>query len=422
MTFEKWRYGMKRFILIGLSILLSFMLLSVDAWAVDDATIQEIQNDATTAKNKSNSNDGKITGLYDNVENLQNQIDNIQLIPGPEGPAGPQGPAGAVGPQGPQGEQGLTGPAGTAGADGLPGADGAVGPQGPIGLTGPAGADGATGPQGPIGLAGPQGPAGAVGPQGPQGEQGLTGPAGTAGADGLPGADGAVGPQGPIGLTGPAGADGATGPQGPIGLTGPQGPPGAVGPQGPQGEQGPAGADGAVGPQGPEGQCECPITAAGLQALYDEINYIAENAVLKRFVDLGDGTVRDNTTGLIWLKNANRFGPISWTNAISLVGDLEDGEYGLSDGSVAGDWRIPSIDEFISLKHPGYTYPALCDTLCTDQWREGEAFTNVQPENGDYYWVDSNCTAGGINPMWSYIGGHCALVGELHYLWAVRDQ
>lgn len=72
------------------------LLANVDiALAVDDATVQQIQNDAANAKNKADGNDSKITGLYDNIVNLQNQIDNLKnqidtiiLTPGPEGPPG----------------------------------------------------------------------------------------------------------------------------------------------------------------------------------------------------------------------------------------------------------------------------------------------------------------------------------------------
>jgi hypothetical protein len=102
-----------------------FLLTSTGiALAVDDAIVQKIQNDAATAKNKVNSKDGKITGLYDNVANLQEQIDNIQLTPGPQGetgPQGPQGPPGPAGPAGPQGETGPQGPAGPQGETGPPG-------------------------------------------------------------------------------------------------------------------------------------------------------------------------------------------------------------------------------------------------------------------------------------------------------------
>ena len=36
-----------------------------------------------------------------------------------------------------------------------------------------------------------------------------------------------------------------------------------------------------------------------------------------RFTDNGDGTVTDNLTGLIWLKNANCFGTRTWATALS---------------------------------------------------------------------------------------------------------
>ncbi|OAD19121.1 hypothetical protein THIOM_005259, partial [Candidatus Thiomargarita nelsonii] len=35
----------------------------------------------------------------------------------------------------------------------------------------------------------------------------------------------------------------------------------------------------------------------------------------KRYIDNGDGTVTDNSSGLIWLKNANCFGVETWDKA-----------------------------------------------------------------------------------------------------------
>src|SRR5262245_34242284 len=41
-----------------------------------------------------------------------------------------------------------------------------------------------------------------------------------------------------------------------------------------------------------------------------------------RFTDNRDGTVTDNLTGLVWLKNANPFGhDVSWSEAIRLAGE-----------------------------------------------------------------------------------------------------
>ena len=55
-----------------------------------------------------------------------------------------------------------------------------------------------------------------------------------------------------------------------------------------------------------------------------------------RFTDNGDGTVTDNLTALIWLKNANCFGAKNWATALSDANALASGSCGLSDGSIAG--------------------------------------------------------------------------------------
>jgi hypothetical protein len=74
-----------------------------------------------------------------------------------------------------------------------------------------------------------------------------------------------------------------------------------------------------------------------------------------------DGTVTDNLTGLIWLKNANCFGALDWptalTKANTLVGD--NTQCSLNDGSVAGDWRLPNITELDSLVDAQRSNPTL---------------------------------------------------------------
>ena len=97
---------MKRFILIGLSLLLSFMLLSVNAWAVDDADIQVLQTEVSSAKSKADKNKADIESMKGGLpaevaarkaadEALQQQIDTIELTPGPQGDPGPPGTDGA---------------------------------------------------------------------------------------------------------------------------------------------------------------------------------------------------------------------------------------------------------------------------------------------------------------------------------------
>ncbi len=69
-----------------------------------------------------------------------------------------------------------------------------------------------------------------------------------------------------------------------------------------------------------------------------------------RFTDNSDGTVTDNLTGLIWLQDADAGdGTETWADALSICNSLAAGQQGLSDGSSAGDWRLPTEKELHSL-------------------------------------------------------------------------
>jgi hypothetical protein len=72
-----------------------------------------------------------------------------------------------------------------------------------------------------------------------------------------------------------------------------------------------------------------------------------------RFTDNGDGTVTDNQTELVWLKNANCFGTRTWSQALSDCNNLADGDCGLTDGSSPGDWWLPNINQLKSLTDYG---------------------------------------------------------------------
>ncbi|UCD71271.1 MAG: DUF1566 domain-containing protein [Syntrophobacterales bacterium] len=78
-----------------------------------------------------------------------------------------------------------------------------------------------------------------------------------------------------------------------------------------------------------------------------------------RFTDNGDGTVTDNMTGLIWMKNVGCDGSKLWADALDFCENLADGSCGLSDGSKAGDWRLPSLRELQNLIDYRRSNPAL---------------------------------------------------------------
>lgn len=78
-----------------------------------------------------------------------------------------------------------------------------------------------------------------------------------------------------------------------------------------------------------------------------------------RFVDNANGTVNDNLTGLIWLKDTDCIGLVDWTTALDDSSTLASGACGLTDGSVAGAWRLPNIKELLSLADFGQYNPAL---------------------------------------------------------------
>lgn len=138
-----------------------------------------------------------------------------------------------------------------------------------------------------------------------------------------------------------------------------------------------------------------------------------------RFTDNTNGTVTDNLTGLIWLKNCEAFGDRSWANALIDCARLNSGEKGLSDGSVEGDWRLPNMKELESLVDWAYLDPALPNTSGTGQWTSGNPFTGY-PVN-----VWSSCTQQEYSDMaWSvdfFAGGHGAdSKTETHQVWPVR--
>lgn len=101
-------------------------------------------------------------------------------------------------------------------------------------------------------------------------------------------------------------------------------------------------------------------------------------AQAQRFVDNGDGTVTDSQTLLMWTKDANLFGKLSWDDAMSMCGSFNiSGKSG---------WRLPSRDELKT------QYSAI---------QGGQPFTGIQQAytepSSSYFWSG---TATGADYAW----------------------
>jgi hypothetical protein len=123
-----------------------------------------------------------------------------------------------------------------------------------------------------------------------------------------------------------------------------------------------------------------------------------------RFTDNANGTVTDNLTGLIWLKKMDCLGPQTWANAISAANTLADGHVacGLTDGSVAGDWRLPNLNELTSLLDLGQTRPT---------------FPVVHPFTdffGDSHWSSTSAAMepNGVAWLVDFFDGHTVMVAK----------
>ncbi|EDN70927.1 protein containing DUF1566 [Beggiatoa sp. PS] len=138
-----------------------------------------------------------------------------------------------------------------------------------------------------------------------------------------------------------------------------------------------------------------------------------------RYIDNGDGTVTDNRTGLIWLKNANCFGRQNWETAMQSAAQLADGQRGLSDGSKTGDWRLPTIEEWEAMIDKKYSSPVLSNAAGTDKWKEGDAFSGVQ---ADGYWSSTTCASLAVLAWRVDLNGGVTSYGKTgtFYVWPVR--
>jgi hypothetical protein len=131
-----------------------------------------------------------------------------------------------------------------------------------------------------------------------------------------------------------------------------------------------------------------------------------------RFTDNANGTVTDNLTGLIWLKNANCFSGTIWNDALAAANSLATGSCGLTDGSKASDWHLPTIRELRGLIDVSRANPAL---------PSGHPFTAVQ----GVYWSSSTEALRSTTNAWFVSIGDGAVDNKSKfnygYVWPVRS-
>jgi hypothetical protein len=174
-----------------------------------------------------------------------------------------------------------------------------------------------------------------------------------------------------------------------------------------------------------------------------------------RFTDNKDGTVTDGLTGLVWMKNAGCFAPGNWAAALTAANQLASGQCGLSDGSTAGQWRMPNINELESVVDISQSNPAVSSgspftgiTLANAYWSSSTYMAsssfNFANTNGtstsamairftDGRWINGvdvlpygNDKVASLNSLWAVKSGSAGAVnlqatGE-YYVWAAGDD
>ncbi len=98
------------------------------------------------------------------------------------------------------------------------------------------------------------------------------------------------------------------------------------------------------------------------------------------YVDNGDGTITDNATGFMWMKNDNGAG-VLWENALSYAEGFEYAGY--------TDWRLPNAKELQSIvdyaRSPATTSSAAIDTVFNCTPISNEAGETDYP----FYWTST---------------------------------
>ena len=173
-------------------------------------------------------------------------------------------------------------------------------------------------------------------------------------------------------------------------------------------------------------------TSGGVKFPDASMQTSAKTDCMGRYEDNSDGTVTDCRTGLVWLKNAgctDSAGGIDKGSATLVWGDsvvwsaaLATGTCGLTDGSSAGDWRMPTRTEWMAMvasaRKQGFSTPALTNRAGTAKWAQGDLFNDIQPS---YYWSSSTyMDYAGVVSMYDGSVNTFYKTDNRVYIWPVR--
>ena len=144
-----------------------------------------------------------------------------------------------------------------------------------------------------------------------------------------------------------------------------------------------------------------------------------------RFTDHGDGTVKDNLTGLIWLKDADALGRVTWAAGLTRVANLNNGtNYSARDYTPGtnNDWRMPNLMELASIRDMNYFDPPVSNADKSGPWVQGNPFYDLKD---DVWW---SSTTMGENASGAYYMdlGDSAICRKTKsgssWVWPVRDS
>lgn len=140
-----------------------------------------------------------------------------------------------------------------------------------------------------------------------------------------------------------------------------------------------------------------------------------------RWCDQNDGTVKDMSSGLVWLKDVGWGGQNLWEDsathddAHTRAGTLYSGMpgAGLSDESIVGDWRLPTQMELVDITRVGDEYVRYNQMyfFTGGQNSPTQTFwtsTTVEGDHGYAICVQADSSYGGCDKQFSF------------YVWPVR--